>query len=384
VKITYIETLRAGAGWKSYDFVKIGVDAGFVGWAELNREFGKVDVTPVLDDVASSLVGLDVESEPLERKLGEVAGSCWAGLQVAGAVSNALLDLRSKLAGVPVHTLLAGAVRRQIPLYWSHCGTYRATHAPLIGVEALQTSEDLVALGSEVARRGFSALKTNPIALSNGQPRRVKARPGETIDVRDVATVVGPALEVQLAALRAGAGDDVQLMLDIGSGYTVDAVLAVAAIIEPFDVAWLELEGIPAPVLRQIRERVGVPALVTGERLRFDDYRDYLDAGAADVMAVDVGLHGLERAVAIARVCQNHDVDVAPHNCYSPLLTMISAAFCALIPNLRILEFEVDAVAWNDDLVTVTPTVEDGHLVASSAPGWGTDVDEAAVRAHPP
>jgi L-alanine-DL-glutamate epimerase-like enolase superfamily enzyme len=32
-----------------------------------------------------------------------------------------------------------------------------------------------------------------------------------------------------------------------------------------------------------------------------------------------------------------------------------------------------------------TPTeIKEGHLLLPTGPGWGTDVNEAAVRAHPP
>jgi L-alanine-DL-glutamate epimerase-like enolase superfamily enzyme len=41
-------------------------------------------------------------------------------------------------------------------------------------------------------------------------------------------------------------------------------------------------------------------------------------------------------------------------------------------------------VPWYDELVTHKPDIKDGHLVLSARPGWGSDVNEAAVRAHPP
>jgi len=34
--------------------------------------------------------------------------------------------------------------------------------------------------------------------------------------------------------------------------------------------------------------------------------------------------------------------------------------------------------------VTHPPEIVDGHLVMSDRPGWGTDVNEEAVAAHPP
>lgn len=30
------------------------------------------------------------------------------------------------------------------------------------------------------------------------------------------------------------------------------------------------------------------------------------------------------------------------------------------------------------------PTIEAGHLILGDGPGWGVEVDEAAIRAHPP
>lgn len=37
-----------------------------------------------------------------------------------------------------------------------------------------------------------------------------------------------------------------------------------------------------------------------------------------------------------------------------------------------------------DELVTVQPRIEAGHLLLPDGPGWGTEVNEEAVRAHPP
>ena len=62
----------------------------------------------------------------------------------------------------------------------------------------------------------------------------------------------------------------------------------------------------------------------------------------------------------------------------------MSAHFCAAIPNFRVMEIDIDDVPWKDDLVTTVPEIGDGHLVLPSGPGWGTELDEDAIRAHPP
>jgi L-alanine-DL-glutamate epimerase-like enolase superfamily enzyme len=48
------------------------------------------------------------------------------------------------------------------------------------------------------------------------------------------------------------------------------------------------------------------------------------------------------------------------------------------------MEIDPDVVPWYDDLVTVKPNIVDGHLLLPSGPGWGTEIDEATVHAHPP
>jgi L-alanine-DL-glutamate epimerase-like enolase superfamily enzyme len=61
----------------------------------------------------------------------------------------------------------------------------------------------------------------------------------------------------------------------------------------------------------------------------------------------------------------------------------MSAHFAAAVPHVRIMEIEMDDVAWHADFVIRRPRIEAGSLILDEAPGWGADVDEDAVRAHP-
>jgi L-alanine-DL-glutamate epimerase-like enolase superfamily enzyme len=54
-----------------------------------------------------------------------------------------------------------------------------------------------------------------------------------------------------------------------------------------------------------------------------------------------------------------------------------------VLPNVRIMEIDIDDVAWKKDLVTRPPQIRDGHIFLSDAPGWGADIDEDVLRAHP-
>jgi L-alanine-DL-glutamate epimerase-like enolase superfamily enzyme len=48
------------------------------------------------------------------------------------------------------------------------------------------------------------------------------------------------------------------------------------------------------------------------------------------------------------------------------------------------METDIDAVPWRDDLVDHPPVIEKGEFILPARPGWGVEVNEAAVRAHPP
>jgi L-alanine-DL-glutamate epimerase-like enolase superfamily enzyme len=47
------------------------------------------------------------------------------------------------------------------------------------------------------------------------------------------------------------------------------------------------------------------------------------------------------------------------------------------------LEVDVDDVPWKDELVTAVPQIESGELAIPAGPGWGVELNEDVLRAHP-
>jgi L-alanine-DL-glutamate epimerase-like enolase superfamily enzyme len=86
----------------------------------------------------------------------------------------------------------------------------------------------------------------------------------------------------------------------------------------------------------------------------------------------------------IANAAEAYEVNVAPHNFYGHLCSMMNAHFSAAVPNLRIMEIDIDRLAWDHELFTHVPEIVDGYLVLPDRPGWGTEPNEEALRAHPP
>jgi galactonate dehydratase len=382
MQIAYIDCLSAAAGWRIHDFLKVTMVDGLVGWSEFSRAFKGPGAHEAIAAIAPALIGKDPRSAAVQTLLLESARRSSISQQAAAAVHNALLDVRARALGVPVYELLGGLLRDRIPVYWAHCGTYRVSHADLMERPALRSLDDVVELGREVTARGYAALKTNLLLFDGSAGRRYAPRTTEQAPTLTATPALMRALSEQLAAFRAGAGADTEIMVDLGSNFRTEGAVRMARAMEDVRPAWVEVELHNAAALQHLRKRTSVP-VAAGESLRPREYYDLLQAGGVDVMIVDVLFNGLLPALHVAAACAAHDINVAVHNCYSPLATAIAAAFCAVVPNLQILEYDVDEVPWSASFVTHPPEIHDGILSVPTGPGWGTAVNEAAVREHP-
>ncbi len=389
MRIARIDDLHCDAGWRNFSFLKVTTDDGIVGWSEYNESYGSKGLTAVIRALGETLIGED------PRPFGRIGSRLYAmtrqapggiNSQAIAAIENALVDITAKALGIPVYALFGGPVRDRLPLYWSHCGSYRLHHPAAMGVVPVRSLDDLARLGAEVAARGFTALKTNIFLFDEGEPRlympgfaRGEGQPELNPDIRILA-----AISDALTALRDGAGPQMGLHLDLNFNFRTEGYLKVARAVEPFDLSWLEIDSFDPLALAYIRH-ASRNAIASCESLfGRRGFRPFLEAGAVDVAIIDVPWNGIAEAIKIAALADAYEVNVAPHNFYGHLSTLMSAHFCAAVPNFRIMEIDIDDVPWKDDLVTVPPVIENGALRLPSGPGWGADIDEAAVRAHPP
>ena len=390
MKLTGYEILHCDAGWRTFSFLKLTTDAGPHGISEYNESYGSPGLSGVIENLAQRLIGSDpCAHELLSQRLYAITRQACGGMtqQAIAAIENALLDIKGKALGVPVYELLGGAVRDRLPLYWSHCGTYRmAAHsAQVMGKPKLERLEDLVALGQEVRERGFKALKTN-IFLFDGEPRLHMPGFGGTPgwpSLNAERSVIN-ALRAQLEALRAGAGPDVGILLDLNFNFKTEGYLQVTRALDDLGLFWFELDIYDPASLRRIRDALRTPIASCESLFGLRGFKPYFEHYAMDVAIIDVPWNGIWQGLKIAAMAEAYEVNVAPHNFYGHLSTLMSAHLCAAVPNFRIMEIDIDDVPWKDDIVTVVPEIENGQLRVPDAPGWGTDLNEEAIRAHPP
>lgn len=388
MRITSIDTLHCDAGWRDLSFLKVTTDTGIVGWAEYSESHGNGGLSAAIHALGETITGSDpraveATTATLQALTRQVAGGLLN--QAIAAIENALLDVKAKDLGVPVYELLGGPLRTEFPLYWSHCGSYRMSHADVLGTSRPRDWDDIIGLGREARDGGYAGLKSNILDFERSPERIVM--PGFTTSPGYPELNADPRrihlLQRQVDAFRQGAGPETELFVDLNFNFKTEGYIRIGRALEEFDLGWLEFDSYNPEALATVRRSIRVP-VASGESLHHRrQYLPFLQQGAFDVAIVDIVWNGLLESLKIASLADTFEVNVAPHNFYGHLASTMAAHFCALVPNLRIMEIDVDDVPWRDDLVTVPPTIENGRFALPTGPGWGTDVDEDAVRAHP-
>jgi L-alanine-DL-glutamate epimerase-like enolase superfamily enzyme len=389
MKIKTVETMQADAGWRIFSYLKVTTDDGIVGWSEFNESFGSTGLSDVIRGLSPVLIGRDPRRfEQVTAHLHVLTRQSRGGLnqQAIAAIENALLDITGKAYGVPVCALFGGPVRDRIPVYWSHCGTYRVRSAALMGVKPLHSLDDLAAHTAEVKALGFKALKTNILPFANGTLNSFTPGFGRTPGWPELNWdhKLTRGVTDQLMAIRSAIGPEMGLMLDINFHFKTEGFRRLADAVAPANLTWLEIDTHDAPSLALIRRDAPCPIASCETLHGRREFKPFLEAYAMDVGIVDVVWNGLAESLKIASMADVYEVNVAPHNFYGHLCSMISAHFSAALPNLRIMEIDIDSAPWRDDFYTAVPVIENGELVMPTGPGWGIDVNEAAVRARPP
>ena len=389
MKIKSYEIFRCDAGWRLFSFLKLVTDSGPVGWSEYNESFGSPGLSGVIENLMPSVVGMDpMDIELVNAVLATKSTQSRGGVvrQAIAAIENALLDIKGKALGVPVYQLFGGKLRDRIPVYWSHCGSYRMRNPDICGTPAVRSYDDMARTGEEVRKKGFTACKTNIAMEIDGKLRAY--RPGFVVGKgfpeRNWDAFIARSAAKTVEAFRAGAGPDVGIMLDTNFHFRTEGFKRIAEAVGPAGLTWLELDIHDPKSIAMIRRDAPCP-IASGETLlERRDFRPYLEAYAFDTAIVDVIWNGFAESLKIASMADVYEVNVAPHNFYGHLASAISAHFCAAVPNFRIMEIDIDGVPWRDEIVDNPPVFENGDYILPKGPGWGVEPNEAAMRKHPP
>lgn len=387
MKITQFEILKVPPSWV---WLRVHTDAGITGLGEPFLENHPESVIAEVRRLEPFLIGQDprriealwetMYNAGLGYKGGPVTMSALSGIDMA------LWDIAGKAANQPVHQMLGGACRDRIKMYRAtgpaqpHCvepgQPYRAGYAAQQKPKRRSDDPQAWAECAQVLVQewGFRALK-------------VHFGPGEGLEA---TTKVDQWAEI-FAAIKAAAGPDVDVAVDIHNPHPRIAMQLIAAL-EPHRPLFIE-EPMPVErvdVLAQIAQTTRAP-IAAGERWMGKwIFFDALRSGSLAVVQPDLAhAGGITECKKIAAIAEAAYAKVALHAPLSPLALAASIALDACLPNFLVQEHN-EVNDWRENGKTYigkgylkTPFVldDDGCVAVAQGPGLGVELDEAGMQA---
>jgi L-talarate/galactarate dehydratase len=304
-----------------------------------------------VDAVAEKTVGTDpLMGEATTRRLlamaggGEPSGGRVSGAP-AGLVSNAvaaidiaLWDVKGKAAGMPLYKLLGGH-RDRVP-------TYASGH--------LWRNYDLKMLAETAPRlvdQGYRAMK-----FRLGAEKTAKAE-----------------LE-RVSVMRESVGPDIELMIDINQGWTVDQAINIGRHLADYDIFWLEdpTNHQDYAGLARIADALDTPIAAGEYHYGLAPFRHMLEQRSIDIVMVDlmrgVGITGFMKA---GHMAEAFNLPIVTHLAPEVLVHPLAALSNGLT---------VEWMPWSTGMFKELPKLENGELVLPDRPGLGLEFDEAALE----
>ncbi|HLN08637.1 MAG TPA: mandelate racemase/muconate lactonizing enzyme family protein [Xanthobacteraceae bacterium] len=324
--------------------VRVDTDDGFTGWGEGFGHAVAPATKATLDTfVAGHFIGRDptdivgLTGEMLQKL--HIFGRNGSVSYALSAIDIALWDIAGKRAGRPIHQLLGGARRQEMPAYAS---MLRYGEPALVG--------DIAA---RAAAEGYAFVKLHEIDTP------------------------------QVAAARDAVGPNVEIMCDTNCPWTPARAIEMAKAFQPYRLHWLE-EPVWPP-----EDHAGLAAvrktgmtLAAGENAAGPlDFQQMFDVKAIDIAQPSVtkigGISEMRKVIALADAA---GVLVVPHCAYfgpGYLASLHVAATLTREAPLERLYVELEASpfgAWLE--------APDGKVRVPSSPGLGCDPDPAIVKRY--
>jgi L-rhamnonate dehydratase len=341
--------------------IRIETDAGITGFGEVDSLPPVVQAivdAPPSHAIASGLGHLLLGENPLEidrlwHKL--YRGSIYYGRQgpavhAISGIDIALWDIKGKALGQPVHRLLGGPHRTAIRAYAS-------TLMP-------DTPEETADVVAGLVGRGFTAVK-----LGWGPF-------GRDADL-DVALV---------RAARMAAGDEVDLMVDIGLGWpNADHAIRQVRRFEEYRPYWVEEPLWPDDVAgyRKLANAVETRIACGEEDATRWGFAQLMKRARVDVIQPDVTrAGGISECVRIAQLAELEGVAMVPHAWSTGIIKAATLHLIGAMANATFLEYCVQETALNQLLTIERFPVVDGMVALPDRPGLGIEIDEDVVRRY--
>ncbi|MDP6446122.1 MAG: mandelate racemase/muconate lactonizing enzyme family protein [Pirellulaceae bacterium] len=381
MKITDLQVKLIGLGFRNCIVVELHTDAGLIGRGETVLKRHSRTVEASLRELSRYLVGKDpggIEDhyEKMYRDSFWVGGPMHAS--AISAVDVALWDLKGQALGAPIHTLLGGPTRQEIPVY-CHCP---AGDSP---AEFASNLRQRVEWGHRAAKTTLPVFYGSGGGGYSGRPGSVSPSWKET---EYLPTDVIPRITEFFAAAREEVGGEFELAVDCHGRLSPALAHQLADGLAPYRLLFIE-EPIPPEHAAELSavSRRSVTPIAAGERMAsIHEVRPFLQAQAVAYLQVDfANCGGITSGKKIAALAESHHVGVCPHNPNGPLATAAAVHLLAAIPNAFMLETIGSPDDWELQR-RMSPdclTAADGVIRVPDRPGLGVSLADDAEQRFP-
>jgi L-rhamnonate dehydratase len=270
-------------------------------------------------------------------------------MHVMSGIDMAIWDIMGKATGKPVHKLLGGSYTDKVRAY-----------ASALMPENKETVKKMV---ESYVSQGFTAIKFGWGPLG--------------YDVHFDIELVRTA--------RQAAGDDVEIMIDIGKRYRLKQAMYVARALEQLNIYWLE-EPLPAEDYagyRKLTESTTMRIATGEEESGRQAFARLINETHVDVIQPDMSrCGGLTEARKIATLAADQNLLCVPHAFKTGVLVAASIQLIAAIPHAPFLEFSVTESAIRKELL-INPFVQKGGYVdVPQKPGLGIELNPDVIKKY--
>lgn len=348
----YKNAYRAKTVQKSA-IVRVTADDGTVGLGNIDPSPGYSKETiednlRVLEaKLAPAVVGLDPTN--VHRVLEKMEPAVPEFLDAKAAIEMACVDLAARVARMPVHAYLGGAVRDRV-LFNAWIG--------------IVSPDEAVKETMRWKQRGFRSAK-------------IKVGGGIEAD-RD-----------RVKAVREAVGPDFNIRIDANAGYDADTSIKLARMVAPCRLQLFE-QPVPADDIagmarvRREANAVGVPVMADESVLDHASLIRIIKLDAADIVKVKVmkqgGFLNTRRMIATAEAAGIRCV--VGHGFGLGINTMAEMMLAATSRNVIDGLECVGPLKTSDDIVTRKLDITSGSIPLPGGPGLGVTLDEAKLQKY--
>ena len=371
MKIAKIEPLVCNVSEKTnWFFVRVTDEHGTAGIGEASLNGWEPAQLAYLESLRSGLLGKNVEQiVSLLRVYPHSPGGLIAS-SIASALEQAVMDLRARRAGVPVHALLGQSPRKSVRVY-ANINRGARDRSPA-GIA--QSARSAVAAG-------FGAVKIAPFdGVYWGDCEHPDARRRVQLGID------------RIYAIREAVGPDIDVMVDCHWRFDEPSALQLVRDLRAARLYWLECPISENPQwfaaqqrMRDEANRHGMKLAGAERQVAVDGFAPYIEGRMFDVVMPDIKYAGgYAEMLRIAELCARHAVHFAPHNPSGPICNLASMHLCAVAPAFLVLEYQLaESPLYFDVVGGFKPRLVDGSFEIPERPGIGADLDDAVLRAHP-